>query len=368
MRAAVTRPGGLEVTDVAAPTPGSGHVLVRPLASGICGSDLHAAQDLEHFVELTARVGAPLSLDPGKGVVFGHEFCAEIVEHGPDTGRTLPVGTRVCSMPTVLTPTGVQAVGYSNDFPGALGELMVLQEMLLLPVPDHLSTDVAALTEPLAVGEHAVGIAGLTGNEACLVIGCGPVGLAVVAALKARGHGPVVAADFSPRRRHLAELVGADEVVDPAVTSPYGKWSELGVPATPMERMTQEMFGASFKEPVIFEAVGMPGMLQAVIDGAAPKTRIVVVGVCMQTDHIEPFFGIAKELELRFAFGYSPTEFAATLDRLGKGMPGADDLVTDVVDLDGAPGAFVTLANPGDHGKILVRPTDTATHGEDVKQ
>ena len=363
MRAAVTRPGGLEVTDVAAPTPGSGHVLVRPLACGICGSDLHAAQDLEHFVELTGKVGGPNPMDPARGVVFGHEFCAEIVEHGPDTAGTLPVGTRVCSVPTLLSPSGVEAVGYSNDYPGALGELMVLQEMLLLPVPDHVSTEIAALTEPLAVGEHAVGLAGLTGNEVCLVVGCGPVGLAVVAALKARGHGHVIAADFSPRRRQLAELVGADEVVDPAATSPYGRWSELGVPATVLERGAQEMFGGTFKDAVIFEAVGVPGVLQTIIDGAPPKARIVVVGVCMQTDHIEPFFGVVKELQMRFAFGYTPVEYATTLDRLAQGMPGADALVTDIVDLDGVPGAFATLADPGDHGKILVRPTGTSGEG-----
>lgn len=354
VRAVVARQGGLEVAQIEAPTPGSGHVLVRPLACGICGSDLHAAQDLAHFAELSGRVGMPNPLDPTRGIVFGHEFCAEIVEHGPDTTGALPVGTRVCSVPTVLAPTGIEAVGYSNTYPGALSELMVLQEMLLLPVPDGLDTQVAALTEPLAVGEHAVEVAGLQGREVCLVVGCGPVGLAVIAALKARGHGPVVAADFSPTRRRLAELVGADEVIDPAETSPYGKWADLGVPATMLDRAAQEMFGGNFAEAVIFEAVGTPGVLQMIIDGAPPKARVVVVGVCMETDHIEPFIGIAKELQLRFAFGYTATEFAATLGRLGAGMPGADALVTDVVELGDAAGAFETLRHPGEHGKILV--------------
>jgi threonine dehydrogenase-like Zn-dependent dehydrogenase len=357
VRAVVARQAGLEVAQIEAPAPGSGHVLVRPLACGICGSDLHAAQDLAHFSELSGKVGMPNPPDPVRGVVFGHEFCAEIVEHGPDTTKALPVGTRVCSVPTVLAPTGVEAIGYSNVYPGALSELMVLQEMLLLPVPDNVSTEVAALTEPLAVGEHAVEVAGLQGGEACLVIGCGPVGLAVVAALKARGHGPVIAADFSPGRRRLAELVGADEVIDPAQTSPYGKWAELGVPASMLERGMQEMFGGTFTEAVIFEAVGTPGVLQTIIDGAPPKARVVVVGVCMETDHIEPFFAVAKELSLRFAFGYTATEFATTLGRLGDGMPGADALVTDVVDLADAAAAFATLRTPGEHGKILVQTT-----------
>jgi threonine dehydrogenase-like Zn-dependent dehydrogenase len=355
MRAAVTRVGGIDIADLEPPTPGSGHVLVRSLACGICGSDLHAAEDMHRFVELSSRAGMADTLDPEKGVVFGHEFCAEIVDHGPDTARNLPVGTRVCSIPAILGAAGPESLGYSNRYPGGLAELMVLQEALLLPVPEGLSTELAALTEPLAVGEHAVAVANLRGDEVCLVVGCGPVGLAVIAALKARGHGPVLAADFSPTRRRLAEGLGADEVLDPATTSPYSRWDELGVPSGILGRTAQDVFGGSSAEAVIFEAVGAPGVLQTIIDGAPPKARVVVVGVCMQPDRIEPFFGVVKELQLCFAFAYSPAEFATTLERLTDGIAGADALVTDVVDLAGTPDAFSALRSPGEHGKVLVR-------------
>jgi threonine dehydrogenase-like Zn-dependent dehydrogenase len=355
MRAAVTRGGQLVVSDVSDPTPGSGHVLVRSLAAGICGSDLHALADFAHFTGLMDSVGVPM-LDPDADCVFGHEFCAEIVDHGPDTSKTLPVGTRVCSVPIIIGSTGVEQIGYSNRFPGALAEHMALQELLLLPVPDDVPTEVAALTEPLAVGEHAVGLSGLQPGQPCLVVGCGPVGLAVIAALKGRGHGPVLAADFSPTRRRLAEAFGADEVIDPAAESPHDRWAAFGVAKTVMERAGASMFGGELKDPVIFEAVGVPGMLQSLIADAPPRSRIVVVGVCMHTDSIEPFMAVTKEIEFRFSFGYTPAEFAATLDRLGTGMPGADLLVTSSVALGDAPGAFETLRTPGEHGKILVKP------------
>src|ERR1019366_4985849 len=258
MRAAVTRGGRLVVGEVDDVTPGSGHVVVRSLAAGICGSDLHALADFSHFTGLMDAVGVP-ALDPTADCVFGHEFCAEIVEHGPDTAGTLPVGTRVCSLPILLGPTGVEQIGYSNAYPGALAEHMVLQELLLLPVPDALDTDLAALTEPLAVGEHAVGLAGLNPGQPCLVVGCGPVGLAVIAALKGRGHGPVLAADYSPTRRRLAEAFGADTVIDPAETSPHATWADYGVPTSIMERAGASMFGADITDAVIFEAVGVPG-------------------------------------------------------------------------------------------------------------
>ncbi len=355
MRAAVTRGGELVVDVVDDPAAGSGHVVARPLAAGICGSDLHALADFGHFTELMDSVGVP-ALDPSLDTVFGHEFCAEVVEHGPETARTLPVGTRVCSLPIIIGSTGVEQIGYSNAYPGALSEYMVLQEMLLLPVPDSLETDLAALTEPMAVGEHAVGLSGLQQGQPCLVVGCGPVGLAVIASLKGRGHGPVLATDFSATRRRLAEAFGADQVIDPAVESPHDRWGAFGVPTTVIERAAATMFGGETKAPVIFEAVGVPGMLQSLIAEAPAGSRIVVVGVCMHTDSIEPFMAVAKEIEFRFSFGYSPAEFATTLERLGAGVPGAELLVTSSVDLAGAPGAFETLRQPGEHGKILVHP------------
>jgi threonine dehydrogenase-like Zn-dependent dehydrogenase len=357
MRAAVTRGGRLVVGEVDDVTPGSGHVVARSLAAGICGSDLHALADFTRFTDLIDAVGVP-ALDPAHDCVFGHEFCAEIVDHGPDTARTLPVGTRVCSVPIIVGGGrgGVEQIGYSNAFPGALAQYMALQEMLLLPVPESLSTDMAALTEPLAVGEHAVGLSGLVPGQPCLVVGCGPVGLAVIAALKGRGHGPVLAADFSPTRRRLAEAFGADEVIDPAASSPHDRWASFGVARTVMERAGAEMFGQEITDPVIFEAVGLPGMLQSLIADAPPRSRIVVVGVCMHSDTIEPFMAVVKEIEFRFSFGYSAAEFATTLERLGAGIPGADLLVTSSVDLTGTPGAFETLRMPGQHGKILVHP------------
>jgi threonine dehydrogenase-like Zn-dependent dehydrogenase len=355
MRAVVTRGGDLVVGTVDDPSPGPGHVVVRSLSAGICGSDLHALADFRHFTELMARAGAP-PLDPGSDTVLGHEFCAEVVEYGPDTAGTLPVGTRVCSVPILLGTEGLEQIGYSNAFPGAMAQYLVLQEMLILPVPDSLDTDLAALTEPLAVGEHAVGLSGLQPGQPCLVVGCGPVGLAVIAALKARGHGPVLAADFSPVRRRLAEGFGADEVIDPAVESPHRRWGAFGVPTTLLERAVASMSGEEVPSPVIFEAVGVPGMLQSLIEEAPPKSRIVVVGVCMHTDSIEPFLAVAKEVELVFSFGYTPDEFAATLQRLGVGVPGVDRLITSSVDLAGAAGAFELLRSPGEHGKIVVRP------------
>jgi len=348
----------LVVADVPVPTLGPGDVLVRTVACGICGSDLHALKHAEKFVETSRRAGNPFVMDLGRDVIMGHEFCAEIVEHGPDTTKALKVGARVCSRPTLMRPTGPQSIGYSNDNPGGYGEYMRLSEALLLEVPNGLSTEHAALTEPMAVGVHAVARARLEPDDAPLVIGCGPVGLAVIAALRLRGVRPIVAADFSKRRRDLAAAVGADLVVDPAATTPWQSWREAAVYRDPTRAPALPPWipGPAVRPAVVFECVGVPGVLDQVMAAAPRGTRIVVVGVCMEADTIHPMLGISKELNLQFVLGYTPDEFAATLRHIAEGAIPTAPLITGTVGIDGVAEAFVALGSPERHAKIFVRP------------
>ncbi|HYB90452.1 MAG TPA: zinc-binding dehydrogenase [Candidatus Binataceae bacterium] len=346
----------LVVADIAQPKPEAGEVLVKTLACGICGSDLHALKHGERMVAASRQSGAPFVMDLKRDVVMGHEFCAEIVDFGPATERRFKPGQRVCSIPAVVRPTGVEGIGYSNDCPGGYGEYMRLTEALLLPVPDGVPTEHAALTEPMAVGCHAVEKARLTKDDVALVIGCGPVGLAVIAALKLKRAHPIVAADFSPRRRELAQKLGADVVVDPKQQSPFKTWAQMASvgPGTP--GLPPGLGGPALKPAVIFECVGVPGMIESVMNSAPRDARVVVAGVCMERDSIEPFFGIAKELNIQFVLGYSPDEFAATLRNIAEGRIDVAPLITGRVGVDGVAKAFEDLASPDTHAKILVEP------------
>lgn len=357
MRAAIMRAGRLVAGELPEPEPGPGEVLVRTLACGICGSDLHVLEHADRFSAATRETGGS-GIDPGRDLVMGHEFCAEIVDHGPGTARTLPVGTRVCSMPTLLRGGALETVGYSHDVPGGYAERMVLTEGLLLPVPNGLSSEHAALTEPMAVGCHAVAMARLGPDDVPLVIGCGPVGLAVIAALKLRGAGPIVAADFSPARRRLAEAMGADIVIDPGERSPYTSWADAARASAQGARAeVNPLTGEPLLPPgVYFECVGVPGVLDQMMVGAVRGCRIVVVGVCMEQDHVRPLFGISKELNLQFVLAYTPEEFATTLHHIAEGELPVEPLITGRVGVDGVAGAFADLKNPERHAKILVEP------------
>lgn len=337
MRATIFRGGDLVVDTMPAPVPDEGQVLVKTLACGICGSDLHAARHAHRMVEVTRRVPGRVPMDLSRDIVFGHEFCCEVLDYGPKTEKKLKPGTRVCSMPLMMEADGPKGMGYSNSYVGGYAEQMLLSAPLMLEVPNGLPTEHAALTEPLAVGVHAVEKGLLRGNEAPLVIGCGPVGLSVIAALRLKNIRPIMAADFSPKRRDLAIKMGADVVLDPGKEDPYAKL-------------------ASDKRAVLFECVGVPGLIQQTLEKAPRDAKIVVVGVCMEADAIEPMFGIVKELSLQFVLGYTPEEFARSLRLLAEGAVDAPSLITGKVGLDGVKGAFEELGNPERHTKILVEP------------
>lgn len=358
MRAAVMRDARLVVDDIATPTPGPGEVLVKTLACGICGSDLHALKHAPQMVQASAESGGGFGMDLSRDIVMGHEFCTEIVEFGPGTQGSLRVGDRVCSVPMMLRGGQAMSVGYSHLVPGGYGEYMVLFEPLLLKVPNGLATDLAALTEPAAVGYHAVQMSRIAADEIPLVVGCGPVGLAVILALKQRGIGPVIAADFSPARRRLAEALGADIVVDPADNSPYESWAEVaghdttGQPIPPNPLTGRPLY----RSGVFFECVGVPGVIETMMTGAQRGSRIVVVGVCMESDHIRPFVGINKELNVQFVLAYTAEEFAETLHSIAEGVVNVAPLITGHVSINDVPQAFVDLADPEQHAKIIVSP------------
>jgi 2-desacetyl-2-hydroxyethyl bacteriochlorophyllide A dehydrogenase len=340
MRAAVMRNRSIVTDTLPDPEPGAGEVLVKTLACGICGSDLHMLKHADKMMASAVESGAPFVPNLLGDVVMGHEFCAEVVDFGPGTTRRLPAGTRVVSMPIAFHGGRLHAVGYSDEVPGGYGELMVLSEALLLEVPNGLPTEHAATTEPMAVGVHAVAKSNATPRDAALVVGCGPVGLAVIAGLRLAGVEPIVAADYSPMRRRLASHMGAHVVVDPQAETPVDAWRKV----------------AGSKGCVLFECVGVPGVIDQLLRAAPPQSRIVVAGVCMEDDTIRPAVAINKELNLQFVLAYTPDEFARTLRALAEGQIDVAPMITGRTGVEGVAHAFDDLANPEAQAKILVEP------------
>jgi threonine dehydrogenase-like Zn-dependent dehydrogenase len=383
MKAVACQNAELEVVDLPEPTPAKGQVVIDVLRCGICGSDLHARHHADELAAVMDEVGYDGIMRSHQQIVFGHEFCGEIVEHGPGASKkSLPTGTHVVAPPLLRRGKDVHAIGLSAQAPGAYAEQLVVEEALAVPVPNGLSPEISALTEPMAVGWHAVRRGEVKKGTVAIVIGCGPVGLSVICLLKARGVRNVIASDFSPGRRALAKACGADVVVDPTEDSPFDSIPDKGhLKSAPealdlavgtVERLDRlpvpwhhvwraaEKVGAGPKTPVVFECVGVPGVIDQLIAGAPLFSRVVVVGVCMGDDTIRPSMAINKEIDLRFVLGYTPLEFRDTLHMLAEGKLNASPLVTGTVGLPGVDGAFDALGDPEVHAKILIDPKSEA--------
>ena len=383
MKAVSCLNGSLDVIEAPEPVPAEGQLVLEVLRCGICGSDLHAKDHADELREVMVEGGYTDFMRGDTPVVMGHEFCGVVAERGRKVGKEFATGTTVVSFPLLRAHGAVQLTGLSPLAPGAYAERVLAEAAMTFAVPNGLDPETAALTEPMAVAYHAVRRSDIATKDVAIVLGCGPVGLAVICHLKTLGVRTIVASDFSPGRRALAARCGADVVVDPAVDSPYeavpakqrgmtelpalyefgmGSMEKLRkVPGwSHVYRLADRLGGTAPKRPVIFECVGVPGMIDGVIGAAPLASRIIVVGVCMGDDKIRPAMAIGKEVDIRFAFGYTPLEFRDTLHMLADGKLDASALVTGTVGLDGVAAAFDALGDPETHAKILIDPASTA--------
>jgi (R,R)-butanediol dehydrogenase/meso-butanediol dehydrogenase/diacetyl reductase len=333
MRALVSRtPGELVVEEVLEPRPGPGQAVLRVLACGICGSDLHLHQ---HKL-----------LPPGS--IMGHEFCGEVVE----AAGGLRAGERVCAIPNLSCGacdrcrSGLGAycatqvpigLGLPN---GAFAEYVAIAAHEAVRVPEGVSSELAALVEPLAVGLHAVNASRMLHGERCLVVGAGPIGLAIALWARHCGAREVIVSERAAGRRTLAERLGATRVVDPQREDLPGVL-ERAAPGGP---------------DVVFEAVGAPGLIEECVGRVRFRGRVVVAGVCVGADAITPLSGIMKEAQLRYVLAYEKDDFTYTLDMLAQRRVDPSALITERVGLEGVPAAFESLATPGSQGKVLACP------------
>lgn len=323
----------MAVINVPKPKPGAGEVVLRVHACGICGSDLHAVQ----------YGGLP------PDTVMGHEFCGEIHEIGSQvSGYSL--GERVTSLPYIscgecedcragegMRCVKIRGIGL-GQMPGAYAEFVTCGVRSLLKLPDNLTSREGALVEPLSVGLHGVNRSGLKPGAGCIVMGAGPIGLATLLWCKAKGAKTVVVSELAERRYELAYTLGASAVVNPNQESPAHKFRELtGEPPR-----------------LIFECIGVKSTLQSAIEMAAPRGRIVVIGVCMEPDLIAPMHCVLKELVLDFALAYNRAEFQETIDALSSGKIDAKPMITDVIGVEAVPAMFEALRTPTAQAKVIV--------------
>lgn len=342
MKAAVLKkPMEIAVEEIPVPGPGAGEVLVKVMAVGVCGSDVHY---YEH-----GRIGPYVVSSP---LILGHECAGVVAACGEGVSRFKP-GDRVAIEPGVtcgrcaFCKTGRYNLCPDVNFlatppvDGAFVQYLVHREDFLFPIPDTMSFEEAALNEPFSVAIHALNRAGFRPGQTAAVIGLGPVGLMTVAAAKAFGASLIIGSDREPERMKAALKLGADVVIEAGQDT---------------ARKIHESSGGAGVDAA-FETAGHPLAVRTAFQSVRRGGRMSVIGLPADP---EVSFNIPylcdNEIEIYGIFRYANT-YEQGISLLSAGIPGIQHLITDRFDLDKTEEALQrALTNKDTSLKVFVYP------------
>jgi (R,R)-butanediol dehydrogenase/meso-butanediol dehydrogenase/diacetyl reductase len=321
----------LAFEDIADPTPGAGELVVKVGRCGICGSDLHMTEDAAYGCK--------------HGDVLGHEFAGEVVALGKDT-TGFATGDLVSVIPLKSCGTCEHCrkgeVQWCSQFGlqgGGYAEYAVAGANQCVPLPSGLTLADGAIIEPLAVALHGVNLSGMKTGDKVLVLGAGPIGLAVAFWARRYGAARVAVQDISNWQQSRAMDMGADSfVVDPA--DPVGS--------------AERALGG--KADIVFECVGMPGLIAQAVDQVRPRGTILLLGLCTRPDTFNSFAMLAKEVRLVTSAFFTVPEYEAALAALEQGAVEPRELVTGTITLAETPAVFEALKHRTQQCKVLIAP------------
>ncbi|MFA7440216.1 MAG: alcohol dehydrogenase catalytic domain-containing protein [Sphingomonadaceae bacterium] len=340
MKAAVFEKPGvpLAISEVEVPKPAAGQLLIRVHRCGICGSDLHLTDPHSCW---TVKAGT----------VLGHEFSGEIVELGAGTDEKWREGDRLAGFPYIGCGTCAACLGGepfhcptvlslpTGDLVGGYGEYAVVGADESVRLHDGVSWEQGAMTEPLAVGIHAVAVSRMRPGVRVLVLGAGPVGLATAAVAKMMGADSVVVTARTDRRAELATTLGADafHINDEYLAERFAKT-------------------AGGPPEIIFECVGLPGMMGRCSDLVTHKGQIVMAGACNGFEKFLAITPTVKELNYQFAACYTKQEFAVAQKMIASGQIDLMPMFDGLVPMNDLPTVFEQLRADKSACKVMLNP------------
>ena len=343
MRAAVFHEPGtpLTVENVDDPSPAAGQVVIAVKRCGICGTDLHATEEHDGLLV--------------PGTVMGHEFAGEIVEVGQNCPTDWKPGRKVTGLPShscgncLPCKTGKPMQCENNIIlglqrSGGFAEYITLDTHNSVLLPDSVDWVEGALIEPLAVGLHAINMSTDIRGKRVLILGAGPVGLAVSFWCRFMGAYHITVTEPEQLRRESALQFGADAAL------------ASGAPAEVLQEIEKAAGGAP---DVVFECVGIPGMIAEAVEYARHGGEIMVVGFCARPDTMVPAAAMMKELTARFVVAYDKADFDMIAGLLAMDKLDVTHMCTGTVGFQDFSAAFESLRTPNSHCKIMLDPGAT---------
>jgi (R,R)-butanediol dehydrogenase/meso-butanediol dehydrogenase/diacetyl reductase len=321
----------LKFEDIADPTPGEGELVVKVGRCGICGSDLHMTEDAAYGCK--------------HGDVLGHEFAGEVVALGKgvtankvgDLVSVIPL--KSCGQCEHCRKGEVQWCSQFGLQGGGYAEYAVTRPNQCVTLPSDLSLDDGAIIEPLAVALHGVNLSGLKTGDKVLVLGAGPIGLAVAFWARRFGAARVAVQDIASFQQKRATAMGADAfVVDPQ--DPVGS--------------AERALGG--KADIVFECVGLPGLIAQAVEQVKPRGTVLLLGLCTRPDTFNSFAMLSKEVKLVTSAFFTVPEYEASLAALEQGAHATQLLVTDTISLADTPAVYESLKRRTEACKVMIAP------------
>ena len=321
------------IEEVPIPRVAPDQVLVEVSHTGFCGSD-------------HSMIASGGLLD---GTIIGHETCGSVVEKG-DLAKGALEGARVIVRPTscgvcpdclsgrpYFCQNNRRSIGI-GDLPGAFAEYLVAYPEMLIPVPTGVDAQNAALAEAFAASLHAIRCVNRQASSA-LVVGGGPIGLALVRLLKILEYHPILLSEPVAEKREIAKTFGADHVLDP---------------------LTEDLGGKVFVSTqgrgcdVVFECAGIPSLIQTCMDAAARGGTVCVVSVMYTAAQITPITLNFKEIRLTGSYSNTHAENIQCLNWMAEGQLDGKPLITDLVSLQELPHVYAQRIHTGLAVKVMI--------------
>ncbi|KAL5119943.1 hypothetical protein ACEQ8H_002041 [Pleosporales sp. CAS-2024a] len=352
----------IRIEDVAEQKCGAGQVRIAPAYVGICGTDLHEFLGGPTFAPTKPH---PVTHDTIP-ITLGHEFSGTVTELGPDV-TSLSVGQHIVVQPTIYCGSceacsaGVENLCYNGGFiglsggGGGLSDSVVVPAGAVLALPNNIALDVGALVEPLSVAWHAISAAPVSSDSVVMVLGGGPIGLAIVQCLVALDVKTIIVSEVSSSRQQFARNFGAHHVIDPKATDTVA--------------LSRELSGKDGPD-VVFDCAGVPASLKTACTAVRARGTVVNVAIWEKEVPFNPNMLVFREAKYTAVLGYQRRDVQAVIDQLAAGKLKPSQMITSKIQLeDLVEGGIKALINDKEsHVKILVEANlDSSTNAKRMR-
>lgn len=343
----------IRVEQIPIPAVRPNQIKLAPAFVGICGTDLHEYMGGPNFCPTTPH-GVTGETIP---VTLGHEFSGIITEIGSDV-KGFEIGQPCTVQPTIFCGHCVACAAHAENVchdggfvglsggGGGLSEAVCVSATHVFPLPQNLTLEMGALVEPIAVSWHAVSAApGIGEDTVALVLGGGPIGLAAILCLKAKGVKNIIVSEVATSRQNFARQFGASSIVNPATEDV----KQLILDATNGK-------GAD----VVFDCAGVPASIKSACETVKTKGTIVNVAIWEKEIPFNPNLITFKESVYKSVLGYDRKDYQAVIDNMRTGAIEAEQMITRKIKLENIveDGIKTLINDKNNHVKILVDIND----------